>query len=51
MAGDARLRLGQDRREVLHGELGLGEESQHADARRLARRLQSADQGIEGQWR
>ena len=51
VAGDARLRLAEDGGEVLDRQLGLAEQRQHAEARRLARRLQGADQGIERQWR
>ena len=47
MARDARLRLAQDVGEVGDGQLGLGQQRQHAQARLLARRLEGRIEGIE----
>ena len=47
MARDARLRLAQNVGEVGDGELGLGQQRQHAQARLLAGRLERGVEGIE----
>ena len=47
MARDARLRLAQDVGEVGDGQLGLGQQRQHAQARLLAGRLERRVEGIE----
>ena len=49
MARDARLRLAQDVGEVGDGQLGLGHQRQHAQPRRLARRLEGGVEGVERQ--
>ncbi len=43
---DARLRLGEDGGQILDRQLGLAEERQDAQARCLARGLQSRDQRV-----
>ena len=47
MARDARLRLAQDVGEVGHGQFGLAQQSQHAQARLLAGRLEGGVEGVE----
>ena len=47
MARDARLRLAQDLGEVGHGQLGLGQQHQHAQPRVLARGLEGCVEGVE----
>ena len=47
MARDARLRLAQDVGEVGDGQLGLGQQRQHAQARLLAGRLERRIEGVE----
>ena len=47
MARNARLRLAQDVGEVGDGQLGLGEQRQHAQARVLARGLEGGVEGVE----
>ena len=49
MARDARLRLAQDVGEVGDGQLGLGQQRQHAQARLLAGRLEGGVEGIEAE--
>ena len=47
MARNARLRLAQDVGEVGDGQLGFGQQRQHAQARLLAGRLQRGVEGLE----
>ena len=49
MARDARLRLAQDLGQVGHGQLGLGQQHQHAQPRVLARGLERGVEGVERQ--
>ena len=51
MARDARLRLAQDVGQVGDGQLGLGQQRQHAQARFLAGRLEGGVEGIEAELR
>jgi hypothetical protein len=49
MPADARLALAEDPRQVLHIELALGQQHQHAQARRFGDRLENADRGRKAQ--
>ena len=49
MARNARLRLAQDVGEVGDGQLGLGQQRQHAQPRLLAGRLEGGVEGIEAE--
>ena len=49
VARDARLRLAQDLGEIGHGQFGLGQQRQDAQARFLAGRLERAVEGVERQ--
>ncbi len=51
VARDARLRLAEDGGEVLHRQLGLGQQRQDAQARALARGFQRGKDGIDGKRR
>ena len=48
VARDARLRLAEDGGQILDRQLGLAEQRQIAQARRLARRLEGGDQRVHG---
>ena len=47
MARDARLRLAQDVGEIGDGQLGLGQQREHAQPRLLAGRLERGVEGVE----
>ena len=47
MAGDARLRLAEDRDDLAHGQLALGEQQQEAQPRLLRRGVERGEGGFE----